>query len=386
MSHELEFPPIDAPATPAALTEPAAGAVQLAKLDLQAVALASFEPARAEAKKAKETLADVVHDLSTSTKLAEAKSLRQRLINTPLAEARKVSAGLKAKLTAVSKAVGTELASIEAEFSAADALITPQIEKREAELAEERRIAAEKEAARVKGHADNIAKLADYAERARGLPAARIRNGIAIVEAIEIVRAAWEEFADRAEEQKAVTLERMRRELAAAEALEAEALRLAEARADLERQREELEARRVAAERLIKEAAEQAEQKLAAEKAAHQAEVQNQAFRARLDSMAVATEQAMAAAVTTGTGLATPKGEVFNAIQVSKESEPATLTMTAIARRLGFAVSADLLESLGLTATRQGAAKLYRESDWPRICDALVAHIQDVREPLAVAA
>jgi hypothetical protein len=39
-----------------------------------------------------------------------------------------------------------------------------------------------------------------------------------------------------------------------------------------------------------------------------------------------------------------------------------------------------------MTATRQGAAKLYRESDWPLICDALIQHIQDVREPLAVAA
>jgi hypothetical protein len=289
-----------------------------------------------------------------------------------------VSTGLKAKLTAVSKAVGTELAAIEAEFDAADALITPQIEKREAELAEEKRIAAEKEAARVKAHADNIAKLADYAERARGLPAARIRAGIAMVEAIEIDRSAWEEFADRAEEQKAVTLERMRKELAASEALEAEALRLADERAELERQRAEFEAQRVAAEQLMREAA---EQQLAAEKAAQlERFAKSEAERLRTATLA------QVAAVTTGTALVTPKGEVLDALQLAKADEAPTLSISAIARRLGFAVSADLLESLGMTATRQGAAKLYRESDWPLICDALIQHIQDVREPLAVAA
>jgi predicted phage-related endonuclease len=97
-------------------------------------------------------------------------------------------------------------------------------------------------------------------------------------------------------------------------------------------------------------------------------------------------EQAHAAAVTTGTALVTPKGEVLDAFQLAKADEAPTLSISVIARRLGFAVSADLLDSLGLKATRQGAAKLYRESDWPLICDALIQHIQDVREPLAVAA
>ena len=152
--------------------------------------------------------------------------------------------------------------------------------------------------------------------------------------------------------------------------------RIQQHRAEIaQRQAEELE--RVAkneAERLRQAA----EQQLAAERAAHLAEAQHQARQIQ--------NAAMAAVVTTGTALVTPSGEVLNAIQVSKAEEIPTLTMSSIARRLGFAVSADLLESLGLTATRQGAAKLYRESDWPLICDALVAHIKDVREPLAVAA
>jgi hypothetical protein len=127
----LEFPAIEEPRTELATTEP--GAVDLAKIDLQAVALAQFNSAHADAKKAAETLTGVVHDLSTSTKLAEAKSLRNRLINVPLADARKVSSGLKSKLTAVSRAVGAELEAIEKEFEKAATLITPQIEAREAE-------------------------------------------------------------------------------------------------------------------------------------------------------------------------------------------------------------------------------------------------------------
>ncbi|MEJ1933729.1 hypothetical protein WDZ92_26305, partial [Nostoc sp. NIES-2111] len=205
----LEFPTIEEPSAAVATIEP--GSVDLTKLDLQAVALAQFNTAHAEATKAKETLTGVVHDLSTPGKLADAKSLRHRLIGQPLAEARKVSAGLKSKLTAVSKAVGAELAAIETAFDEADALIKPQIEKREAEIAEEKRIAAEKEEARKQVHRDNLAKLASYVEHARGLPSARIADGIAKVSAIVIDRDAWEDFADQAEEQKAVTLERMQK-------------------------------------------------------------------------------------------------------------------------------------------------------------------------------
>jgi hypothetical protein len=253
----LEFPAIEEPRTELATTEP--GAVDLAKIDLQAVALAQFNSAHADAKKAAETLTGVVHDLSTSTKLAEAKSLRNRLINVPLADARKVSSGLKSKLTAVSRAVGAELEAIEKEFEKAATLITPQIEAREAEIAEEKRIAAEQEAARVEAHMANLAKLAEPAERCRqpGMTTERIANGIKAVEAIAIDRTAWEEFADRAEEQKAVTLERMRALLATAQADEerervaaaqrAEAERLAAMADELARQRAELEAKQAEA-------------------------------------------------------------------------------------------------------------------------------------------
>ncbi|MNJ25792.1 hypothetical protein D3C77_202480 [compost metagenome] len=54
--------------------------------------------------------------------------------------------------------------------------------------------------------------------------------------------------------------------------------------------------------------------------------------------------------------------------------------------RLGFTVSADFLRSLGFeVVARERGASLYRESDFSRICGALVQHIQSVQHNLAAA-
>lgn len=61
-------------------------------------------------------------------------------------------------------------------------------------------------------------------------------------------------------------------------------------------------------------------------------------------------------------------------------NEPATLKLGAICERLGFTVTAAFVsDTLGIQpAATDKAAKLYRESDWPRICAALVEHINSV--------
>ncbi len=57
-----------------------------------------------------------------------------------------------------------------------------------------------------------------------------------------------------------------------------------------------------------------------------------------------------------------------------------------IGSRLGFSLSADFLTSLGFEAVaRERSAQLYRESDFPRICAALVAHIHSVQQTQAAA-
>ena len=120
----LDLPPIqadllEAAPPPAPMTEiavAASQAVDLERLDLSTLAIAKFGAWREDAKKA-EQVATAVHDLSTATKCKEARSLRERTINAPLANARKVEKALKSKLKATSAAVGDELTAIEAEYT-----------------------------------------------------------------------------------------------------------------------------------------------------------------------------------------------------------------------------------------------------------------------------
>lgn len=410
---ELLFPKIDpAAAASTEVTERPAGALSIEKLDLTQLAVAGFAPTRTALAAARTTLTGVVHDLSTPTKLAEAKSLRQRVINAPLAEARKVAKAIKSKLTEASAAVGAELVSIEADFETVAQQITPQIEAADARLAEERRIAAEREAARVQAHRENLAKLAEPATRCNepGMTSDRIRNGIAAVQAIVIDPAAWEEFAAAAEEQKAVTLERMAAALVRVEAAEAEAIRLAAERAEQERKAAELkaEADRLAAERAEIERARAelaAQQETAAaairqreeeaarmeREAAAKAEAARREAEARALYEAQAAEkqrQAEAAAATaiTPQSVSTPTAPV-PVITSQSAAEPSTLPLGEVCARLGFTVTADFLAGLGFEAQREGAAKRYRPSDFPRICEAISKHVLQLRtktaEPLA---
>lgn len=52
------------------------------------------------------------------------------------------------------------------------------------------------------------------------------------------------------------------------------------------------------------------------------------------------------------------------------------LRLGQICERLGFDVTADFLNKLGFApAARDKAARLYHESDFPLICQALIRHI-----------
>ena len=72
----------------------------------------------------------------------------------------------------------------------------------------------------------------------------------------------------------------------------------------------------------------------------------------------------------------------------ARADEPATLRLGAICDRLGFALTSAFVESaLKVAPARvEGAAKLYRPSDFDRICVALLQHIDRVRESVAEAA
>ena len=61
-----------------------------------------------------------------------------------------------------------------------------------------------------------------------------------------------------------------------------------------------------------------------------------------------------------------------------------TLKLGDISQRLGFNLTADFLKSIGFEpAATAGASKLYHDSHFPAICNALVQHIQRVAQPLA---
>ena len=59
--------------------------------------------------------------------------------------------------------------------------------------------------------------------------------------------------------------------------------------------------------------------------------------------------------------------------------EQPTLTVGEINRRLGFTVTSAFIEAQGIRGRQQGAAKLYRETDFQTLCFALVSHVQRVR-------
>lgn len=254
---ELEFPTIDPVAAEAASTAIAKAsgtevATDITKVDLGTLIDACFTKAHADVEKANKTLKDLVLDLPNQAKVDDAIAMRNRLIKTPVAEIRKITKAVKSSLDQGSKRAGANLDALVAKFDAADTL-TAQIDAAQTRIDEEKEAARLKEEARIQKHRDALAKLAEPAERCRqaDMTAERIAKGIALVSAIAIDREAWEEFADKAEAQKAVTLERMQALHAAAVAAEAEAARLAAEKAEQERKAAELkaEADRLAAER-----------------------------------------------------------------------------------------------------------------------------------------
>jgi hypothetical protein len=387
----LSFPEIDeAAASPAAvvLVEPAAAAVDLSKINLTDVALAQFAPTVRDIEAAEKALKDVQHDLGTPSKLKDAITLRNRLIKTPLAEARKLSTAIKSKLTAVAKDVTAHEGKLAAEFDRVELYITPQIEARQAEIAADEKREAERKA----GHIARIGGIAAMLTGAEDKSAERLANGVAIVDGL--LMEGFEEYAAEAEATRTRVLLGLKALHEKAVAREAEAARLAQVAA------EQAEAARV----LVEERAQ-----LAREKA------ELEALRAQMAPPPVppapAPEPAPAPvepvvqdpprvfdraaghvppqiAEDDAPGLELDSGEFVPASQLNAPkpvdpAEPATLKLGTICERFGpgFSITAAFVsDTLGIQpAGTERAAKLYRASDFARICDALVAHIGSVR-------
>lgn len=287
----IDFPPItDAPRADVAVAAPAA--LDLRKIDLTDVAIAQFGPWRTEVAKLKADNAKTVLDLATQSKIDEARSLRQRTINAPKAEANKIAAALKSKFAATSKKVGAELEAILAGYDEAAANITLQIDAAQKKIDDEREEKARIERERVAALEAKLAGLSVWIERCKapGMTSERIALGIEALKTAEFVAADWAEFLPRALARKAEVLEVMADMGHAALAREMEAARL-------EAQRQENErvaaAQKAEAERLAEQ------QRLLAEQAAELqrkaealAEQERAAAQARAEKEAADREQA----------------------------------------------------------------------------------------------
>mgnify|MGYP003439669714 CR=1 FL=1 len=205
MNDTLELEPRTEVATAAAT------ALDLERIDLTKIALAKFGDWLGDVSAVTANLNTMVLDLSTAAKCKEARSLRQRLIGTPVADARKIAAGIKSKMAATSKAVGAELEIIEQAYDKADALILPKIEAREQELEAERQEKARIEAERVRVLKERMATIGAYltACQAPGMTAARIEKGIELLKQ-QTFGPEWEEFQVPAANAQCETLEAMR--------------------------------------------------------------------------------------------------------------------------------------------------------------------------------
>ena len=324
----LEFPEIAAPAEPRTeVATAAAAALDLERLDLTKIALAGFGDWRGALASTTANLGSLALDLTTAAKCKEARTLRQRLIGTPVAEARKTATAIKSKMASTSKAVGAELEAIEAAYEGCDILILPKIEAREAELEAERQEKARLEAERVAKHQQGIATIRAYLAHCQqpGMTAERIAKGIEALQA-QAYGAEWEEFQVPAANAQCETLEAMRVLHAQVLGREQEAARQEAIRAENERQAEmnRIEAKRIADEaaEIRRQAAELAAQRAESERLERQAEERRQQLAKVTEEPApqqvLKAEPATADATDRGTpDIASPHGGAMGAGQAA---------------------------------------------------------------------
>jgi predicted phage-related endonuclease len=130
------------------------------------------------------------------------------------------------------------------------------------------------------------------------------------------------------------------------------------------------------------ELAEKERERIRAEEAARLQREQEEAARRQRDVGFPATP-GMAAAVER---LGLPDATTSANVRPMPTRAPAcrglpTLRVGEIANRLGFGMTAAFLRTLGFeAASKEGAATLYHEQDFPAMCNALVNHIQAVRD------
>ena len=361
-------------------------------------ALAEYSPTAAALADLRRRFAGVVWDVTTTKGNADARAARLELVKlrTGLEAKRKE---LKAPALERSRLIDAEAARITGEILALEKPIDEQIKADEARREAEREAKRQAEARRVQAIADRINAIRALAVLPAGTKAADIAAGIEHAQGLELFEADFEEQLPAAERARIEVLAKLQALHAAAVEHEAEQARIAAERAELARLRAEQQAERdrLAAERRQIEAAAQAERERVAaleaeqrqQQAAAEAE-QRRAAQALADERA-AFEQQRAKDAQDADDARRRALWLAEQAQVAPtpipmqpvppaDDEPATLKLGAICERLGFTLQAAFIaDTLGIVhSATDKAAKLYRPSDFQRICAALVKHVEMV--------
>lgn len=380
--------------------------------------LVSYSRTEAALAQLKHELAGVQFEVATVKGDQLARSARLRLVRlqTGLEAKRKE---LKAPALEFGQKIDEEAKRIKLEIETLKEPIDLQIvnEEQRKERAREARIEAERQrVAAIRGRIDQFAAVA---RRVIGLPAAEVEAAIKLVAGVSIDET-FAELKLEAEISRSEALVQLREMQIASQAQEAEVLRIAAERAELDRQRavqaeaESIERQRIATERerIAAEQAAEAQRLDAARAAQERADAEAKAAREQADrdaanARAEADRKAQEARDAEQRRIDAERAELTRqqdelrrraadamprAEDVASKAapapdvapradEPATLKLGTICERLGFTMTAAFVaDTLSIKPAKvDGAARLYRESDFGRICAQLHQHIEIVR-------
>lgn len=368
----------------------------IANLSIKDAVLAQFKEAEVIITTLAEKYRDVAYDVATAKGMKEAISARADLRDNGRLFVTKSETRIKGEVNDLKKVMSVEVERLVSIVKPVEDFVDGQIKAEEqrkaAEKAERDRITAEKAAV----HQAKITKIKACADNAKGISSERIKNGIAMVEALSF-GSECEDFLPQYEKAKAETLMLMRAHLIDSQAREeAESRRLENERvaAELAAQREALEAQAAELKRQ-QEAAQAArvaqthaivltfpEPQPVAQEAAR---MEREAVSKSQDTARQATPEPVQAPAISAPQpeptIAPAPAAVVHHIRPAAKAEEPTLKLGEICARLGMTVTASFLaDTLGIhhSATDK-AAKLYCPSDFARICDALIAHIQKAK-------
>jgi colicin import membrane protein len=233
---------------PIAVTQPEAAPTQLLTIEPKQYVDLVFNPFRERFATAVSETQDVTYDITTTAGMKLATECRAKFRNLRI-EAEKTRQDRKAPILEIGRLLDETYRRLEVAVTPHEKKHDSVIKAEEARKEKERQAKIEAERKRIADIQHKIAQIREYPVWATGRPADIVRQKIDELKAQQITDAEYQEFIGAAESAKWAAIETLQSILTAAEKAEAEAKRIAEERAELERQKheQEAEAKRLAA-------------------------------------------------------------------------------------------------------------------------------------------